>query len=332
MHGAARVTADVAERLAGRSARPLVRVDTNDDAGLARRLVRLVRGLLVVLVGAPGRGSLYVGGAGGELVWYQALLVLLARVTRRPAAYHHHNYSYLHERSAAMAALVRCGGPRLVHVVLGDVMAARLQELYPGAARVLTCSNAGLMSPVPPGDAPVGGAFVLGHLSNLSLEKGLADVVASLDRALDAGLDARLLLAGPCSSPEAQALVDDVVRRHPDRVAAPGRLDGPAVDAFYRDIDLFVFPSTYVNEAEPLVVLDALRHGVPAVAYDTGCLQELVEPGHLVRVGDDLPAAVVEAVRGAGPDDAERARRRFEQRRDAALVAHEQLLEVLAPR
>lgn len=332
MHGAARVTDDVARRLEERSTAPVTRVDTNDGAGLGRRLARLVRGLGVVVAGAPGRGSLYVGGAGGELVWYQALLVLLARLVRRRSAYHHHNYSYLHERSRAMATLVRWGGPHLTHVVLGDVMAARLQELYPRAATVLTCSNAGLMSPVPADegtDRSSGGAVVLGHLSNLSLEKGLADVVGSLERALDAGLDTRLVLAGPCSSPEAQAVVDDVVRRHPGRVVAPGRLDGPAVDAFYRDIDLFVFPSTYVNEAEPLVVLDALRHGVPAVAYATGCLEELVEPGHLVRVGDDLPAVVVEAVRTVGPDGARGARERFERRREAALAAHEQLLDQL---
>lgn len=332
MHGAARVTDDVARRLAEHAGRPVVAVDTNDGAGLGRRLARLVRGLVVVVTGRPGRGSLYVGGAGGELVWYQAMLVLLARITGRRAAYHHHNYSYLHERSPAMTTLVRWGGPRLTHVVLGDVMAARLQELYPRAATVLTCSNAGLMSPVPSLDEPVPGPVVLGHLSNLSLEKGLADVVGSLDQALDAGLDARLLLAGPCSSAEAQELVDDVVRRHPERVSAPGRLDGEAVDAFYRDIDLFVFPSTYVNEAEPLVVLDALRHGVPAVAYATGCLEELVEPGHLVAIGDDLPAVVVEAVRAADPGDAVRARQRFEQRHAAALAAHEQLLDELAPR
>jgi glycosyltransferase involved in cell wall biosynthesis len=302
--------------------------DSNDGVSTPRRLGRLLRGLLR-LVRARG-GSVYLGGAGGELLRYQALVVALARRAGLPTVFHHHNSSYLTEHSAAMASLVRRGGAGVRHVVLGDVMARRLRERYPGATDVVVCSNAALLGPaVEPGRGARGpaGEVVLGHLSNLTLEKGLLDVVAAAERVRDAGIACRLVLAGPCVDDDVRRAVDDARRRLGAALTVTGQLDAEGVERFHGAVDLFLLPSRYRNEAEPLVVLDAMRHGVETVAFDVGCLAELVLPENLVAPDDDYAAAVLAAVQRGRADPAG-PRERFERRRGdalevrSALVAH----------
>lgn len=323
--GAARVTDLMAAELRARGAR-LELNDSNDAVGTMRRIGRLVRGLLRLAVAR--RGSVYVGGAGGELLHYQALVVGLARRRGLRVVFHHHNSSYLDQPVPAMDRLVRWGGAAVRHVVLGDVMAERLRRTYPLAQDVVVCSNAALLAPVDGPPHPPHGRVVLGHLSNLTLEKGLQDVVDAAVRARDAGLDCTLVLAGPCADEAAAAVVASSRERLGDALVVTGPLDQDGVERFYADVDLFVFPSRYRNEAEPLVVLDAMRHGVPSVAVDVGCLAELVPASLLVPLDGDVGAVVLDVLRRGLPDGAD-VQQRFTARRERALEVRAAVVEHL---
>ena len=79
--------------------------------------------------------------------------------------------------------------------------------------------------------------------------------------------------------------------------------DGPVYDrrkeSFYDSIDVLVFPSRYANEAEPVVVIEALGAGAP-VAAARGCVPSLIdgESGLLLDPsGADLSPAV-QTIRG----------------------------------
>ncbi|GAA1747434.1 glycosyltransferase family 4 protein [Aeromicrobium alkaliterrae] len=335
VHGASAVTDRMVGALRERQEIDVVTVDIGDGAGLPRRLLALLGGLLrfVPRLVLRRRDAVYLGGAGGELLWYQAMVVLLARLAGHRTVFHHHNSSYLTRHLRAMAAIVRFGGPGLEHVVLSPDMGRRLQARYAGARTVHVCSNAGLMTEAAPtGRAPVAaeGPVVLGHLSNLTREKGVHTAIDTLRRLLDAGVDARLVLAGPCVGDDVEALVTAAVAELGGRLEWLGRLDAPQVEAFYRSIDLFVFPSTYVNEAEPLVVLDALRHGVPAVAHPVGCLGDVLPVDHVVPVDADLAQVVLDLVRGGGLEPSASAAARFDERRTAAITARRELVDRLA--
>ena len=335
VHGAARVTQQVREGVEATSTR-LVAVDTGGGAGVVPRLRQMIGGLLRLAVPrrGSGRGSVYIGGAGGPTLWYQTVVVLVGRLTGRRVVFHHHSYAYVDRAMPAMRALTRAGGRRLTHVALCEGMGMGLRSRYPSVGDVRVCSNAGLMAaPEPAVEATAGGGtVVLGHLSNLSLDKGLADVVDTLRRSLAAGLDVRLLLGGPAATPEAEALVVDAVAELGDALTVLGRVERDDIDAFYEQIDVFVFPSRYVHEAEPLVVLDASRHGVPTIACAVGCLPGMVAPQHLVPLDADFAEAAVAAIGDLGSVPAQEVADRFAQRRDEALVAQAELVDWLRHR
>lgn len=345
--GAAVVTAAMRSALDATAARTVI-LDSNDNAPSIVRVLRLVRDVtrLAVLVAGGRRPALYVGGAGGELLWHQALLVALARLGGGPVVFHHHNTGPLTVRSPALRAVVRAGGSRALHVLLGPRMESEL-ALLPRADRLrrTICSNAGQMLPAAPppachrcrASARPPGRLVLGHLSNLSTAKGLPTVVQTLTAARAAGLDVELRLAGPPGDADAEALVRAAIREHGDRIRWVGALASSEVPAFLDDLDLFLFPSRYRLEAEPLVLLEAARAGVPVVAFPVGDVASLVDPpGRVVELGAPYVPAALEVARSliaCGPEAHEQQRERlragFERRRTAAHSAWEAVLAEL---
>jgi glycosyltransferase involved in cell wall biosynthesis len=65
--------------------------------------------------------------------------------------------------------------------------------------------------------------------------------------------------------------------------------------------DLFLFPTRYANEAQPLVVLEAMAAGVGIITTDIGTLSEIIRKGETGWIctsdtPDDLAALICEAI------------------------------------
>lgn len=339
VHGASRVTGQVIDALRGSSGTRVVVVDTGDGGpggvrGTIARLGRLTGGLVRLLLARRGSGSVYVGGAGGGLLWFQALVVALARLAGLRTVFHHHSFAYVDRTLPAMSAITRAGGASLVHVALGPRMELGLRERYPAVQTVLVCSNAALMAPAPrplpprPGEA--GTPLVLGHLSNLSVEKGLQQVVDTTVELRSRGVDARLVLAGPASTPEAAEIVARTEADLGPALEVLGRLDPDEVDGFHARLDAFLFPSLYVNEAEPLVVLEAERNGVPVFAHGVGCLPDLLDPARVVPREVPFATAVADALQHGSLPARDHVAESFDERRATALGARLELMKLLA--
>jgi glycosyltransferase involved in cell wall biosynthesis len=334
VHGAAVITAAVADRLEQHAT--IRRCDISPgrlSRGLAYHLRRVWRVLaaaaaIVENVGRPG--CVYISAAGGSGLLYNLLLTTVARLLRQRLFLHHHSFAYLDRPSATMALLVRMAGDAAVHVVLCSRMAALLRERYPLAARSMIVSNAAFY---PAGESAPDrspGKLVLGHMGNLTDEKGL-DLVLDLYReALSSGLAAQLVLAGPTADATAAHEIVAAQEASGTGLVYRGPVYGADKTRFFDDIDVFVFPTRYVNEAEPTVLFEALAHGVPVIALGRGCIPEQLGAidgegpgGIVVPVGGAFVKRATEALRGwvASPDGFA-AKRRAAQARMAAL--HEQ--------
>lgn len=299
VHGASLVTVRLAERLRSAMAVTTRDISPGTARGLAYHFARLCRVLAAAgaIVAAPRRVWIYLSADGGSGLIYGLLLATAARLAGKRVIVHHHSFAYINRRSRLMAALATVAGDAALHLALCPRMAERLTAFYPRARNVTVLSNAVFFSPPDFPATPSAGPLRLGHLSNLSPEKGLDDVIALQERLRAAGLSTRLALAGPIASARDAARVAAAVAASNGGIVHVGPLYGEAKERFLSELDVFLFPSRYVNEAEPLVVFEALAHGLPVLAYDRGCIAEQLGGQGGVAVAANAPFAGEAAAR-----------------------------------
>jgi glycosyltransferase involved in cell wall biosynthesis len=244
---------------------------------------------------------LYVSCPGGLGILYLIPIALVARFKCRRIVVHHHSFLYLQKKTRLMSVFLYACGALQHHVCLCFRM-AQLLSRYACAQRISVCSNsafldmgnaARLMNPSQESDRGKlqDEPFVLGHLSNLCMEKGTYDVLNLFDVLSEAGANVRLHLAGPATTNAVETAISTAQSRHPGRIFWYGQLADNAKKSFYEELDLFVLPSR--NEAEPLVILESAAAGVPSVCYETGCLTEMAgASGLLVSPSKDFVEGV----------------------------------------
>ena len=303
LHGMAAVNAAVRDRLLAADARVRV-IDTAParlDRGMLARLGRLPRVMLglVRLAGSQHlRGTaLYIGVSGGVGQVYDLAFLLLARARGMRVFVHHHSFAYLHARRRLAYGLVRAAGRHAIHITQSEAMAERLRALY-GVADVSAVSNAVFLV----GAAevvrvrPRTALRVLGFLGNIAAEKGIFEFLDLMAALLRSGLPLAGRIAGPFQDAATEVQVRQRLQDLPD-VEYVGARYGAEKDAFFGSIDTLIFPTLYANEAEPLVILEAMQHAVPVIAYGRGCIPERVtqECGCVIPPGQSfVPVALTQ--------------------------------------
>lgn len=143
--------------------------------------------------------------------------------------------------------------------------------------------------------------LVVGHLANLSEEKGSVDLLRSAHRVT---CNAKVVFAGT-SMPNFDRAWNDPDR--PKNVLRVGPLSADGLRDFFAGIDLFALPSR--SDSFGLVLLEAWSNRVPVIAYRAGGVGALVRhetDGLLVRCGD--LTGLAEAIDRLGRDDVMRMR------------------------
>lgn len=265
---------------------------------------------------------------GGKGVLYALPLAAIGRIRKRSFLVHHHSFSYLNQHSALVRAFVVLLSRRSAHIFLCECMRDTFAALYGLKGHRLVVSNAALLGPdLDSRTSPAHERFTIGHLSNLSAAKGL-DAVLALSRSLQRD-EVATTIAGP---PPPQATLAA-------QLVPPINYLGPVYDEAKRDflstLDAFMFPTRYANEAEPLVVLEALAAGVPVLATRRGCLTSVLPADWLFEEGEfETDAAAVIRHWSTTPIDHQRAQReaqaRYEALRDQGSEGLSHLLQAIA--
>lgn len=269
-------------------------------------LLQLVGGYLRFLAKLlrPGPVSLYVGLSSGLRQWVELLYILPATARKAKVFAHHHTFLYLKARHRATSLLARI--PLVRHVVLCQCMEQGLIERYGRlAGPVHVLSNAALL------DVPASQNFRewkprdvlrVGFLANITSEKGVFEYFAILDQVLESGQPVEGVVAGPVDPTVAERFAQALACR--PHVSHLGPVYGDDKWQFLRSLDAMLFPTMYANEAEPVVAHEALACGVPVLAYERGCLAEMMAPdrGLVVHEGEkgrsQLAQQLVEWSRG----------------------------------
>ncbi|WP_194163565.1 glycosyltransferase [Mycolicibacterium sp. P1-5] len=245
----------------------------------------------------------YIAVKAGKGMWLTTAAAGLARMTGARVFLHHHSYAYIRERAFRMAALTRVAGSNAHHIVLSQSMAKDLGNTMPEIRRIIVVGNAGLIDKgllALPLKAD-GGQLVLGHLSNLSLEKGIAQVVELAVALHLADIPIRLIIGGPASDTRSQAHLDRASRELGELFENRGPLTGDGKLKFFGAITHFIFPSRYSHEAAPLVLYEAMAAGAVCVAIRQGSISEQLDgsPSMLSEGVDSFVKNMLPALAGA---------------------------------
>lgn len=239
-----------------------------------RTLVQLWRFAWVLLTQRPT--SLYVGFSGGFGQIIDLPFLLLARTASLSIFLHHHSFEYLLRRRRRTQVCFTAV-PNAVHIILCSEMAKCLHQLYGiDREKFYELSNSGFLASRPIGGIRKRGVsgMCIGFLSNISTEKGIFRFfeVASLAQKAVPGL--QTLIAGPLD-PSIQERFFKILGQMSD-IRYLGSVHRAEKEAFYESIDLLLFPSSYVNEAEPVTILEALASGVEVIAANRGCIPGMI--------------------------------------------------------
>lgn len=302
VHGMAAVNAKICEALRQRG---VVIIVTNtappslNRSFIARiaRLPIIVSALWRVMRSNFGAGDvLYLSVSGGLGQIYESIFVLLGILRGMRVYLHHHSYAYLNARRRITALLCAVAGYRAVHIVLSPDMGRRLHALYK-VRRCLPLSNAAFFEsgqglPVKPRQC----LRTLGYISNISADKGIFEFLNLMAAVQKLGLLLSGVVAGPFQDKSTERSVRLSLVELPT-IAYVGPKYGSDKDSFFSAVDVLIFPTRYVNEAEPLVLYEAMSQGAPVIAYGRGCIPEIItlDCGRLVDPGASfVPAALAQ--------------------------------------
>jgi len=243
----------------------------------ARRAAKNFAGLRQARATASRDAALYIVPDAGLGVWYTRAHMSGAARGYGSVMIHHHSCRYIDQHDRAIAAIASIARDRATHVFLTDGMASAFQRQYGDVAfRVATNAHFVADEAARPAAPRQEGPIRLGHLSNLCADKGFFAVADTFDGVRAAGMDATLTLAGPILEPAVEERLAGLIAAHGPLVSHLGPVSGDVKLAFYRDTDMFLFPTAWRQEAAPLVIYEALAAGCPVLATDRGLITEFV--------------------------------------------------------
>lgn len=192
----------------------------NSNSWIFRKLYHSAHVLAQYVVQLSSRSNTVVyrpiNGGNGQL--FDVVYILFARAFGKKLFIHHHSFNYLRRTSLLFKTLCFIAGKKSVHVVLGQEMAEKLKSIYgvlDGCIRIVP--NSAFFNAAPPTKVNLSNKNILtiGHLANLSHDKGLG-IFAKLCRSLhDQNIPFEAKIAGPFSADSAKYTVQSLCRDLP---------------------------------------------------------------------------------------------------------------------
>ena len=118
-------------------------------------------------------------------------------------------------------------------------------------------------------------------LSNLIVSKGVLQLLDACQLMAEKNLDFECDFVGAETDEMTSNRFSQEVKNRglEGRVHYLGKKYGEEKESIWNDADIFVFPTFYPNECFPLVLLEAMQHGLPCVSTDEGAISGIIEDG-----------------------------------------------------
>jgi len=295
-HGVSVVTELIVKSLKNADTRfSVIHLDTADRRGpsnigkldLWNVLLALYHGFYFLCLLAVKRPDVvYIPISQATLPFLRDCLFLIpARLLRKRVVVHLHG-SYFREfyrsTSGLMRWVIRYALERTRRViVLGKTLADLFKGIVPrDRLRVIPngiedylkyCEYKGLK----------GNSYKILYLSTLSREKGVLDVLQAIPLVIAKVQNVKFIFVGEWfrdkDREEAMTLIKKL--SIDPYVEFKGPIGPPHKYSFFQEADIFILPSYYDYEGQPLVILEAMCAGLPIITTNAGCIAETVVDG-----------------------------------------------------
>lgn len=228
----------------------------------------------IFLLGTGRCSAFYIGISGGRGQIFDIAFIFSARMLSVPVFIHHHSFAYINSVGLHNRFLFWAAGSA-EHIVLCSDMARKMTDIYGlDQKNVMVLSNIAFMDrpeKISPSLEREKDACVVGYISNISYEKGIGEYFSLVRAMRDAGFSVSGAVAGPVVPGSAAKFQSDLSEN--PYINYLGPVYGKEKESFYRSLDVLVFPTKYINEAEPLVLWEAMSYGVMVVSVARGCIE-----------------------------------------------------------
>lgn len=237
---------------------------------------------LLIIHSLERHKKLYTVCEGDRALFLTLLTIILCRVLRYQVTLHHHSYGYINDPIRLMKWINKALSRQDAHVFLSDGMSQDFFKKYSPRKTHLVNHNfaqlGGFMSEAAKKMHPQTSAsrkrYQIGLLSNLIMSKGVDTFLEVAREAVRQDLPFDFHLAGPIPGEAEQKLVDKARVDLDDRFQYSGPLYGTEKLDFLCKLDVFLFPTRYYHEAQPIVILEALACGCSVISTDRGAISE----------------------------------------------------------
>jgi len=269
-------------------------INRSNSRSLIRILLHFLHSIKAAVTLSPD--SVYLALSGNLGILTDFLLLLPHLILKKQIYIHHHSFSYLNRTSIPLKFLMpflsKCS---VHHIILCDRMKELLICRYPCSShhQFFLLSNIAII-PLPgkPSDTsetsvksrtisvnyssnnPSENPLNIGLLSNLTSTKGLFTFLEIAHSFIDS--PHVFHLAGPIDDSEREQSL--LLINNAPNVVYHGPLYHVQKSEFLSLLNVFLFPSTYANEAEPLVIHEAMSYGCFVIANCMGCIQQITSP------------------------------------------------------
>jgi glycosyltransferase involved in cell wall biosynthesis len=225
---------------------------------------------------AQPKNKLYVPISGELGQIYDLVTIAIAKLKGMQCFISHHSFAYLDKPNLLTKILFHLAGRETLHITRCKRMKDMLAKQYK-INNMLILTNLDLRFQP---SRTITTLTKIGYISNITRDKG-GHIILELAYAIrENNIPIKLIVAGPCYETE--------LSKNLKRAEKEGVLEwiGAVYDNdkkyFWNNIDAFVFPTQYVNEAEPRVVWESISHGIPVISYERGCISEQIKNSGII--------------------------------------------------
>lgn len=255
-------------------------VDVSGGSGRFYKFKKMLKYISALRVIARNDDCIYYTLNSGFGLYLDFIFIRLCKLLRRRVIIHHHSYGYINSSSQIVRSISSALNQDDYFIFLSPEMKHDYEAVYHHDAKTLCLNNIFQydLSEKKRSEAERAVAPVrIGYLSNLTLDKGFDTICEIVNEiASSTNLEVEFHIAGPFSDNASRNLYDQLSPEERSLVRYYGPVYGSDKEEFFTNIDLFLFPTRYANEAQPMVLVEALQYGLPVLATGRGTIADLL--------------------------------------------------------